>query len=202
MKKILVLVLSLTFLHAQAQDNYGYLSWNLNVPLSNTEWLDATSSAGGKLGFRFMLRDTRFSVGVDFNWATYDQYEPTQTFEEPGGSITTDYFKYVYNYGIVVSGQYNVPLDDNERFYYYGGLGLGANSNTYSLYYNIYEESYRKTGFLVRPEAGLIARFGRRRSFGAIAAVHYDFSTNQIKEFNYTNFSNVGFQLGLVLMSR
>ncbi len=50
------------------------------------------------------------------------------------------------------------------------------------------------------PEAGMIVRLGR--SIGAMAAVHYDYSTNKSEYFNYDNFSALGFQLGVVFMNR
>jgi hypothetical protein len=200
------LILSLSFIavavSASAQDHYGYLSWNFNLPLSNTDFIKDGSSAGGKVGYRFQIRDSRFSVGVDGNWATFDEYAPPETFTTPGSAITTDYFKYIYNFGIVVSGQYNYPLGDKQIFIPYGGLGLGANYNVYKLYYNVYEEEESKAGFLVRPEAGMLIRFGEHRSLGALVGVSYDFSTNKSEQYGYDNFTGFGFQLGIILMNR
>lgn len=183
-----------------AQENYFYLGWNYTIPLSNTTWLEDGSASGGKAGYRFFIGDGRFSAGLDFNWATYEQYEPTETFPQENGAITTDYFKYIYNYGIVASGQYNIPLGEKELFIPYAGLGLGANYNAYTIYYNIYEDNDEAWGFLVRPEAGMLIRFSERRSIGAIAGIHYDFSTNKSADFDYSNFSALGFKIGLVLM--
>ena len=131
----------------------------------------------------------------------YDQYKPTETTETGSGAITTDYFKYVYSYSAAASAQYNFRLGESETFYPYVGLGLGANSNEYTLYYNIYKDSETKWGFLARPEAGILVKFGQRRSLGAMAAVHYDYSTNKSENFDYDNFSSVGFQVGIILMN-
>jgi hypothetical protein len=38
------------------------------------------------------------------------------------------------------------------------------------------------------------------RSIGAMAALHYDYSTSKSEKFNYDNFSTIGFQIGLILM--
>jgi hypothetical protein len=202
MKKLLFLFLVLTSgISSLAQQNYFYLAWDYNIPMSNKNWLDSGSPNGGAAGYRFFISDEQLSVGLDINWATYDQYESTQTFQQTSGAITTDYFKYIYNYGAVVSGQYYFPAGDSELFFPYAGLGLGASLNEYTLYYNIYTDSYRNWGFLARPEAGVVVKFGKYRSLGAIAAVHYDYSTNKQAQFNYSNFSALGFKIGIVAMT-
>jgi hypothetical protein len=201
MKKNIIILLMIFSGTAYAQRNYFYLNWDYNIPLSNTDWLESASSSGGKLGYRAFIGDGKFSAGLDLNWTTYDQYEPTETFPQPGGAITTDYFKYIYNYGAVASGQYYFPVGETKRFFPYAGLGLGANYNEYVIYYNIYQDAYKAWGFLARPEAGILVRFGTRRSLGIMAAVHYDYSTNSLDEFDYSNFSSVGFQLGIMVMS-
>lgn len=203
MKKIIILiVITLASVEAFSQRNYAYFAWNYNLPLSNTDFVGDGTSAGAKVGCRFRIAESRFSAGVDFSWATYNEYVPETTFREPGSALTTDFFKYVYNYGFVVSGQYTFQLGNPEIFMPYAGLGLGANFNTYKLYYNAFEEEDNGAGFLVRPEAGIVIRFGERRALGAIAGVSYDFSTNKSKDYDYSNFSNLGFQLGIVVTNR
>lgn len=201
-KSLLVFLLSFLVTRAIAQDNYFYFAWNYQTPLSNTEWLDAASSSGGKLGYRFFVLEDRLTMGVDLNWITFDQYEPTQTFQQENGAITTDYFKFIYNYGAVVSAQYYFPVKESQVFFPYAGLGLGANYNDFTLYYNIYNDSYTSWGFLARPEAGVVVRFGPYRSLGAIAGVHFDYSTNRNENFDYSGFNSAGFKLGIVLMNR
>jgi outer membrane protein W len=113
--------------------------------------------------------------------------------------MTTDYFNNVFQAAAVVSGQYYFPIGDNEHFFPYAGLGLGANRNSYSVSYNIYNDEEQHWGFLARPEAGMVVRIGSRRKFGLLAAVHYDFSTNKSENYGYKNFSTVGFQLGVMV---
>jgi hypothetical protein len=202
MKKIIFI---LTFFAAPwlaaAQTNYVYLSWDNNYPLSNKEWLDSSSPYGGVAGFRFFIRDNQFSVGLDLNWTTYEQYEPTQTFPQENGAITTDYYKYIFQYGAVASAQYYQPIGSEIVFPYYG-LGLGANYNRYQLRYNIYKDEADAWGFLVRPEAGVLVKFGEHRSLGVIAAVHYDYSTVKMPQYDYSGFSSFGWKIGIVIMSR
>lgn len=183
-----------------AQDKYFYLNLNGLKPLSNTEWIKDLSMAAGKIGYRGFTTPN-FSAGLDLGWANFDQYEPTVTKENATGAITTDYFHYIYQYSGVISGQYYFKPEDEDRFFPYAGLGLGANTNEYVLYYNIYEDTERSWAFLARPEIGMLFRFSERSSLGIMAAIHYDYSTNKSEKFHYDNFSALGFQIGLMSMS-
>lgn len=201
MKKLIIIPIVFFAFTVQAQQRLFYLNWDINTPTSNTDWLSKSSVAGGKIGYRkFMERvENRLSTGIEFSWTTFSQYEPTQTFENATGAITTDYFKYIYQYTITGSAHYNFVAKEN--FYVYGGVGLGAMHNKYRIYYNIYTEGEDGWGFLARPEAGIIARIPGK-SFGGMAAIHYDISTNKSEYYNYSNFSALGFQIGVVFMTR
>jgi len=200
MKKLLVsLFLLLVAIVSYAQDRYFYINLDVNVPLSNTEWISSTSARGVRAGYRAFINE-KFSAGVDISWATFDEYLPTQTIENGNGAITTDYFKYIYSYSIAASGQYNFTVGDGDKLIPYAGLGLGAMNNEYALYYNIYKDNERSWGFLARPETGILVKFGRRRTVGAMAAIHFDYTTNKSELYNYNNFSAVGFQVGLMFM--
>jgi hypothetical protein len=201
MRKIaLTFVLIFVAFMGMAQNNFFYLAWDINTPAA-TDFVSGTSTNGAKVGFRFFPADNdKFSVGVDAHWGSYNEYVPRQTMQTSDGHITTDYFKYVYAFGLAASGQYYFKAGEGDRFYPYAGLGLGANNNQYMIYYNIYQEEETRWGFLVRPEAGIIVRAGR--SIGFMAAAHYDYSTNRSEYFDTKNFSSLGFQLGIVLMNR
>lgn len=183
-----------------AQPKYFYVSVDYNAPLSNRAWVSNGSAQGLRLGYRAFITD-RVSAGIDLGSASINEYKPTRTIESASGAITTDYFNYVYSYSAVVSGQYNFLVGDGDIVFPYAGVGLGANYNEYTQYYNIYTNAENAFGFLVRPEAGILVRFGTRRALGAMAAIHYDYSTNKSPEFGYKNFSTAGFQLGLMLMN-
>src|SRR5688572_15646250 len=99
MKKILLLSMLLMALQTTAQKNFGYLAWDINKPLSNTSWLGATSSKGGKFGYRGVLNSNdRISIGGEFSWATFSEYKPEETIYSDSGALTTDFFSYVYQY--------------------------------------------------------------------------------------------------------
>ena len=192
-----LIVLSICSVHGQQK--YFYFAWDVNKPLSNTSWLSTTSSRGFRVGYREFINE-KFSAGLDISSGTFEQYNPTETRRTGNGAITTDYFKYVYSYTAVISGQYNFHLNDDQTFFPYAGLGVGANHNEYMVYYNIYNDAERNWGFLVRPEAGMLVKIGKRGSFGVLGAIHYDYSTNKSEKFNYNRFSAMGFQLGIMMM--
>jgi hypothetical protein len=197
---IFLVVVFLSVSQLWAQEKYIYLSIDGNKPLSNTNWIEDVSFAAGKFGYRGFIRPN-FSAGLDLGWANFDQYEPRSTKQNATGAVTSDYFHYVYSYSGVLSGQYYFKDEDEDRFFPYAGLGLGANTNEYVLYYNIYEDTERSWGFLARPEIGLLFRFTERGGLGIMAAIHYDYSTNKSEKFAYDNFSSLGFQIGIVSMS-
>ena len=201
MRQYLIILLVGLAGSASAQESYLYFAWDVNTPISNTEWIGSTSTSGGRVGYRhFIGAARRFSAGLDVNWAYYQEYKPTETFLRPGGAITTDYFNEISQFGIALSGQYYFQVGEEQRIFPYTGLGLGASRNFYSVYYNIYEDSESQWGFLARPEAGLLLPIGARRRFALSAAVHYDFSTSRSENYSYDGFSSWGFHLGGALL--
>jgi len=200
MKKIIVCIcLTLPVLTAAAQESYFYFNLDINTPLSNRDWVSATSGNGAKIGYRKFINE-KFSAGVDIGWASYHQYFPTTSFVDGNTTTTTDYFNYVTNYTFAASGQYNFKITP-EWLLPYAGIALGAANNKYTRYYNIYTDVDQSWGFLARPEAGILVRISQRRSIGAMAAIHYDFSTAKSDKYNYTSFSNLGIQIGIMLMT-
>jgi hypothetical protein len=199
MKNLFALLLLFSGLTGVAQPKYFYLSVDYNAPMSNKNWISKGSAQGIRLGYRTFITD-RVSAGLDLGSSAVHEYKPTTTIENSSGAITTDYFNYVYTYSAVVSGQYNFLVGDGDLVFPYAGLGLGANYNEYTQFYNIYNDSNKAFGFLARPEAGVLVRFGTRRSMGVMAAVHYDYSTNKSEDFGYKNFTAVGFNVGLMFM--
>jgi opacity protein-like surface antigen len=196
-RAIVAAIFCLALVQAQAQQKYFYANLDVNTPYSNKSWLGRTSTNGLKLGYRAFINE-RFSAGVDLGYASFDQYFPKRTFEYPSGALTTDYFNYITSYTLAASGQYNFKL--NDLFYPYVGIGLGAANLEYAQYYNIYSEVERSWGFLARPEAGILVRVFKRKSIGLMGAVHYDYMTNKSENNDYSNFSSLGFQVGVMFM--
>ena len=69
-------------------------------------------------------------------------------------------------------------LGEKDRFFPYVGLGLGANRNEYTVYYNIYTDTDKAWDFWPAG-SGFWYGLGERRRMGIMAAVHYDYSTNK-----------------------
>lgn len=185
-------------LHGQDFDKIVYFSWDVNKPLSNTEWVGETSARGIKAGYRRLFNDT-FMAGVDLSWATYDEYKPTTTFEYSNGALTTDYFNYIYSYRVTISGDYILPVNTKDRLLPFIGFGIGAALNSYATYYNIYRDRENTWGFLLSPRAGAVFPFSNK--IGLLGAIHYDFSTNKAESLGYDNFSSIGVQIGITLLS-
>lgn len=200
-KFIMIFCLAVLPILSEAQSSYAYLAWDYNAPLSNKEYVSSSSPHGGVLGFRYFIRDGQLSLGLELSSTTFDQYEPARVYPQENGHLYTDLYRYLYQYGAVVNAQFYHPVK-SEIFFPYYGLGIGANYNRFDLYYNIYEESESAWGLLLRPEAGILVRFGEHRSLGAIAAVHYDYSTVKNPTYDISGFSSVGVKVGIVLMGR
>ena len=47
---------------AVGQENYFYINWDVNVPLSNTEWISNTSARGAKIGYRMFIDDPEYRM--------------------------------------------------------------------------------------------------------------------------------------------
>jgi hypothetical protein len=202
MRKLIgIFVLCLISSLASAQDFDGYFALGIDVtkPVSNTKWINAPG-VGVKAGLQRFVNE-RWSLGGDFNWGTYSKYFPTETFYQSNGAFTsaftTDYFKYIYSYNLVLSARHYYPTT-NKHFLPFLGLGLGGSENKYTIYYNRYSDQTKVFGFLARPEAGVLIRFSERRSIGALATIHYDYSTAASSKQGYSNFSGVGISLSVM----
>src|SRR5689334_2996599 len=126
MKKLLIFaILWIGSLNAVAQtyDRFFSVSYDVNQPLSNTDFIGNTSGKGFKLGYREIINE-HFLIGVDFNSATFNDYAPRQTYVSETGAFTSDFYRYAYTYGLTLSGDYIFFPD--KRFQPFAGLGVGA----------------------------------------------------------------------------
>jgi hypothetical protein len=177
-------------------DEMVNFAWDVNVPVNNN-FTNKTSLDGFKLEFRKMVKPD-LSVGLEINWAAYDQYTPRKTYQIPNGAITTDFYSYLYTF----------PLALNVHHYFhvsniispYAGIALGATYCEEKLYYNTYVSSDYNWGFLIRPELGAIVKFSENSPAGLLLGVRYSYSTNKQKDFNIDGIQSLGFQLGIVFM--
>ncbi len=190
-------------------DQFYFLGWDTNTPLSNASYISQASSLGTKLGIRKRLNNIdRLWAGAELGWAVYKQYFPSQTFVKGTQSVTTDLYNYAYNYSLAANlDYYFMPME--KRLVPYVGLGIGAAYDNFTQYYNVYGAKTGTFGFLARPEVGILIGLKENSSWRIKAAYHFDYSTNAanlsgnnfIGASNYKNFINTGFQVGLVKMA-
>ena len=194
---IFLLVLIIFPLHSQDFKKYYAVVWDVNQPLSNKDFVNNTSTRGGRFIYRESINN-RFSVGGDLGFATYHDHLPPQVYASGNGSIYAELFTYVYNYSLSISGEYYFT----EAFWLkpFAGFGIGASFNRYSSFYNVYGDTDRVWGALFRPHAGALIRFGNKSRWAARVSAHYDWATTRSENFGYKNFSNLGADVGIVFM--
>lgn len=176
-----------------------HLGWNTIVPFSDKDFTGSTSTAGFRAGYS-QFTGERFAFGFEAGYSTLDDYVPPTTYEYPGGAITTDVYNYLYYLTLVANGQYY--LSQGSRFISYTSLGMGVAFSEYKIFYNVYQESDRTTGFVIRPEVGAIFKIKETSNFGVKAALGFDYATNANDYFETKNFSGMNFQLGIILLNR
>ncbi len=191
---VLVIIGTAFSINAQDQfERYLAVSWDVQAPLSNTNYIKGVSMGGFQIGYRERIND-HFYMGFDYNTMIFTQHDPRQTYYSSSGDLTTDFYKNAVVYAGTLSGEYQ--FSPGKRIVPFVGFGLGANYNTYALYYNIYASKDNGWGAMLRPQAGAIIKLGQKQSWGIIAAVHYDYSTAKSVYFNYQNFTTIGLRVG------
>lgn len=200
MKKSLILFILIACSYAasaQFYDKMFFAGWNINTPLTNTDYIGQSSTRGARLGYRELLND-HFAVGVDITWATFDDFTPRQTYYQQNYALTTDFYNYANNYGLLLTGDYYFYTE--KKVMPYVGFGAGLGYNNYKRYYNVYADGKNAFGLLMRPQAGVWLKFNERKNWAFNASVHLDFSTAKSTEVGYRNFANAGFELGFVFL--
>ena len=69
------------------------------------------------------------------------------------------------------------------------------------MYFNIYNLHETNWGFLVKPEAGVLLKFGENSRSGIVFGIRYNYATNRQPDFKIDNIQTLSFQLGLALMN-
>ena len=172
---------------------------DVNKPLSNTEFLKKTSTRGAKFIYREFINE-KLAMGGEVGFVTYNDYIPPTVYTSGNTSIYTDLYSYVYHYSATLSGEYYFIT--NQWIMPYAGLGIGVAYNRLTAYYNIFQDEEKKWGALFRPNVGTLMRFGNKARWGATFGVHFDYSTIKSTDFDYKNFTNLGFQAGLMVIIR
>lgn len=191
---------------------YISLGWDFNTPLSNTQFINSTSSAGVRLSYRKRLNDVdNLWAGFEFGAASYSQYYSYQTYFSSSSATSSDFYNYVNTYSLAFSIDYFfLPLE--KKIAPYLGLSLGAASTNFTQYYNVNKVNDNAWGVQVKPELGVLASPKTNGAWKIKAAVHYDYASNTtdfvkndfllLRGSDYKNFMNVGLQIGIVKMIR
>jgi hypothetical protein len=172
------------------------LSWDINIPVNNN-FTNKTSLDGFQMDYRKMIKHD-LSVGLEINWASYEQYYPRKTYQIPSGAVTTDFYSYLYTFPLAVNAHHYFHVSN--MIFPYAGLALGATYSEMKLYYNTYVTSDYNWGFLIRPELGAIMKFSENSSWGLLIGARYNYSTNSQSEFKINGIQSIGFELGLVAL--
>lgn len=199
MRTIAIVFFVLTMATAQAQiaESGFHINWTIVKP-TYTDYVSKTSSRGVRLGFTKFINE-QFGAGIEGGFTVLDDYVPRQTYEQPGGAITTDIFNYMYNYTLTANGQYY--FKKSGLFVPYAALHAGVVFTEYTQFYNAYSSTENKTGAVVRPELGAMYRFQTYGALGLKAAIGYEYATNKIEEVGIDNFSGLNVQIGIVLFN-
>jgi membrane associated rhomboid family serine protease len=194
----MIFIFALSTLYGQVADGAFHISWTTLKP-TYKEFVAKTSSQGIRAGFSKFVNE-KFGFGIEGGYSVLNDYVPLETYQFPGGAITTDIYNYMYFYSLAVNGQYYFKT--SEVLIPYVSLGAGVAYTDYTLYYNVYSDADDVTAFLLRPEAGVLYRFGKYAGTGVKAAIGYDYAFNKSDYFEVDNFSALSFQIGLVLFNR
>ncbi len=198
MRSALFIFFLLLVLRLNAQISDGALTAGLNVMVPTYTEFVSNASTGFRLSYS-RFKTEKFGWGFEAAFNVLDDYVPRQTYDYPGGAITTDVYNYMYHLTFLINGQYYYKA--TSRLVPYGSLGAGVALTDYRLYYNVYSESDDAVGFIVRPEAGLLFRLKEYGGLGLKTAVSFEYATNKSKAFQLDNFSAMAFQIGIVLFN-
>lgn len=186
----------------QAQSQYFDKTYSLmldiNMPISNTSYVEDVSARGFKFGYREAIND-RFFGGIDFNNATFTEHVPRKTYTGGTNAVTTELFNYIYSYGLTLTGDYFLR-PEQKKFMPYVGLGVGASYQSYRQFFNVYSISDNSWGVLVRPELGAMFRIKETAGWAFHGGIHYDYSSAKSEDFGIDAFQNVGFQVGVIIL--
>ena len=191
---------------------YLSLSWDINTPLSNRQFLGNASATGIKLSYRKRLSDfDNIWGGIDLGLVGYSQHFPYQTYYSSSAATSADFYNYATNFSVTCSIDY-LLVPTEKKLIPFVGLALGGASTNFTQYYNVNTATDHAWGLLVRPEAGVIAGFKANSAWRLKAGLHYDFASNTstfaknnfllLRGSEYKNFINAGVELGLVKMIR
>lgn len=202
MTKILVVVLGFaSVITGLGQDFRSQISvgTDWNFPVSNKEFAGNVSFRSLKIKYRDWINE-KLTVGGDLGFAHYQDRLPPDVYGTAPTLIYAELFTHATSYTATLAGEYQfMPY---AVVMPHAGFGLGVSHNQYFLFYNRFEDSEKSWGLILRPHVGATVRFGKEATWGINAGIQFDFATSKVPDYDYKNFSTVGFYLGVIKLRR
>jgi len=195
---LLLLTVMATAASAQISNSLFGISWNVGLPLGNTQdFIDKTSFSGVSFeGRSWLNRD--FAVGGMFGWSIFDlvSRDPIQI-DRPnfGGTISGTQERWINTLPIMLSGYYHFSRGDIVPY-------VGANVGTYHIIqtFAIGTVSWetRNWHFGVAPELGIMIGLSRTSYLMATARYNYAFASGKdVTGADGNSYSWISLNLGL-----
>jgi hypothetical protein len=184
MKKILFIAISAVLLSAgsmKAQDDNYFLQTNLinfsyqmGFPTGDlNEWMPENSFTGWDVEYKTMVT-RNLAVGGHIGWQSFYKKYPRDTYEFPGGALTTTVFKYFYTIPMqAVVSYYFTPEGFVQPFV---SFDVGVNYNERRGEIGIYVIEDNSWNFSFAPEFGVTVPFGKFSTWGLTARAKYNYN--------------------------
>jgi len=137
---------------AHAQGGYFIGRYQVGVPVGDTkDYIDKTSWAGLTMGYRYMP-NSRFAIGGDLGWQTYNKQNTYDTYTRGTASLSGIQFRYQNMFEFSAQGE--MVLNDGGDFRPYVGLGVGGLYVRRQTTFGLYEIEQDPCQFMVKPGLG------------------------------------------------
>lgn len=216
MKKILLILVTLVLstVNTYAQDlpvtpgftpsSYYTFSWNTTFTVGDfNKWVGNGSPAGFDFGGRYFIRKG-LTAGFNFGWQRISQSYGYETFYgDDGGAITATNYRFTWMVPFQAVIGYHLMSD--KMISPYLSLGIGGDYMEHHLMIQEYDIYKTRWDFSLTPELGALVKFGSFSSWGALVAVNYKWTTNEVvftNNHDLKNISMINLKVGLVLILR
>ena len=135
-----------------AQGGYFIARYQVGFPAGETkQYIDQNSWAGFTMGYRYMP-NSKFAVGGDVAWQTFNKKNNYDTYVQGTASISGVQFRYQNMFEFSAQGE--MVLNDGGDFRPYIGLGVGGLYVRRETTFGLFEIDQDPTQFMVKPGIG------------------------------------------------
>ncbi len=179
--------------------SYYSFSWNTMFTLGDfNKWVSSPSPAGFNFGGRYFI-DKGFNLGFNIGWQRVSQSYGYETYYgDDGSAITATNYRFTWMVPFQVAAGY--MFLPTKMISPYVEIGIGGDYMEHHLVVQEYDFYEKRWDFSLTPEIGALIKFGYYRSWGAIVAFNYKWTTNNIQLIGDKSgyLSMMGLKLGLV----